>query len=90
LFNLETNTIIESYDVTFDETAHYPHDVFEIAGDKKTEESIFIDEELQGFDRHEDKPLLPSILSYELVPAFILKAEASQATTSFTVAVEAS
>jgi hypothetical protein len=32
VFNLETNTIVESCDVTFDETAPYPCDVFECAG----------------------------------------------------------
>jgi hypothetical protein len=46
VFNLETNTIIESCDVTFDESTPGPHDIFECAGDKKMEESIFIDEEL--------------------------------------------
>jgi hypothetical protein len=46
VFNLETNTVIESYDVTIDEIAHCPHDVFECVGDKEMEESIFIDEKL--------------------------------------------
>jgi hypothetical protein len=46
VFNLETNTVIESCDVIFDETATYPRDVFECAGDKEMKESIFIDEEL--------------------------------------------
>jgi hypothetical protein len=46
VFNLETNTIIESYDVTFDETAPCHRDVFECAGDKEIEESIFVDEGL--------------------------------------------
>jgi hypothetical protein len=46
VFNLETNTIIESYNVTFDETVHYPCDVFKCAGDKEIEENIFVDEEL--------------------------------------------
>jgi hypothetical protein len=46
VFNLETSTIIESYDVTFDETAPCPHYVFECAGEKKIEESIFVDEKL--------------------------------------------
>jgi hypothetical protein len=54
VFNLETNTVVESCDVTFDETAPYPHDIFEYAGDKEMEESIFVDEELQGFDGDED------------------------------------
>jgi hypothetical protein len=46
VFNLETNTVIESCDVIFDETATYPRDVFECAGDKEMKESIFVDEEL--------------------------------------------
>jgi hypothetical protein len=37
VFNLETNTIVESYDVTFDETVPCPHNVFECAGDKEME-----------------------------------------------------
>jgi hypothetical protein len=44
VFNLDTNTVVESYDVTFDETTLYPRDVFECASDKEMEESIFIDE----------------------------------------------
>jgi hypothetical protein len=35
VFNLETNTIVKSYDVTFNETAPCPRDVFECAGDKE-------------------------------------------------------
>jgi hypothetical protein len=46
VFNLETNIIVESCDVTFDETVLYPRDVFECAGEKEMEESIFVDEEL--------------------------------------------
>jgi hypothetical protein len=46
VFNIETNTVIESCDVTFDETAPCPRDIFECAGDKEMEESIFVDEEL--------------------------------------------
>jgi hypothetical protein len=47
VYNLETNTVVESYDVTFNEIAPCPRDVFECAGDKKMEESIFVDEGLQ-------------------------------------------
>jgi hypothetical protein len=54
VFNLETNTIVESYDVTFDETSPCPHDVFECTGDKEMEESIFVDEGLFGIDGVED------------------------------------
>jgi hypothetical protein len=46
VFNLETNIVVESCDVTFDENAPCPSDVFECAGDKEIEERIFIDEEL--------------------------------------------
>jgi hypothetical protein len=46
VYNLETNTIVESCDVTFDKTAPCPRDVFECAGDKEMEESILVDEGL--------------------------------------------
>jgi hypothetical protein len=90
VFNLETNIIVKSCDVTFDKTAPCPHDVFECAGDKEMEESIFVDEGLQGVDGDEHDPLLPSTSSPEPVPASTLEVEAPQATTSFTAAVEVS
>jgi hypothetical protein len=76
--------------VTFDETAPCPRGVFECAGDKEMEESIVVDEGLQGIDGDEDEPLLPSTSSPESVPASTLEAEAPQATTSSTAAVEVS
>jgi hypothetical protein len=90
VFNLETNTVVESYDVTFDETAPYPHAIFEYSCDKKMEGSIFIDEGLQSVDGDENELLLPSTSSPEHVPASTLEAEAPQDTTSSTAAVEAS
>jgi hypothetical protein len=90
VFNLETNTVVESSDVTFDNTAPCPHDVFECVGDKKMEDNVFVDEELQGFDDDEDDPLRPSTSSPEHVPTFTLEAETPQATTSSIVAAEAS
>jgi hypothetical protein len=90
VYNFETNTAVESCDVTFDETAPYPRDVFECAVDKEMEESIFVDEGLQGINGDEDEPLLPSISTPELVPSSSLEAEAPQATTSSTAAAEAS
>jgi hypothetical protein len=90
VFNLETNTIVQSCDVTFDKITPCPRDVFKCVGDKEMEESIFVDEELQGFDSDEDEWLLPSTSSPELVPAFTLEVEAPQATNSSTAAVEAS
>jgi hypothetical protein len=88
--NFETNTIVESCDVTFDEIAPCPRGVFECAGDKEMEESIFVDEGLQGVDGDEDEPLLPSTSSLEPVPASTLETKAPQTTTSSTTIVEAS
>jgi hypothetical protein len=90
VYNFETNIVVESCEVTFDETAPCPRGVFECAGDKEIEESIFVDEGLQGIDGDEDEPLPPSISSPEHVPASTLEVEAPHATTSSTVAVEAS
>jgi hypothetical protein len=46
VYNLEANTVVESCNVTFNETAPCPHGVLECAGDKKMEESIFVGEGL--------------------------------------------
>jgi hypothetical protein len=90
VYSFETNTVVESCDVTFDETAPCSRGVFECAGDKEIEESIFVDEGLQGVDGNEDEPLLLSTSSLELVPTFTLEAEAPHTTTSSTAAVEVS
>jgi hypothetical protein len=90
VYNLETNTVVESCDMTFDETTPCPRGVVECAGDKEMEERIFVDEGLQGVDGDEDEPLLPSTSSPEPVPASTLEAEASPATTSSTASVEVS
>jgi hypothetical protein len=90
VFNIETNTVVESCDMTSDEFALCSHDVLECACDKEMEESIFVDEELQCFDGDKDDPLCPYTSLPKHVPASTLEAEAPQATTSFTVAVEAS
>jgi hypothetical protein len=90
VYNIETNTIVESCDVTFNKTARCPRGVVECAGDKEMEESIFVDEELQDINGDEDEPLFPSTSSPEPIPASTLEAEAPQATTSSTAVVEAS
>jgi hypothetical protein len=90
VFNLETNTVVESCDVTFNKTAPCSHDVFECASDEEMEKSIFVDEGLQGIDNDEDEPLLPFTSSPEPVPASTLEAKTPQATTSSTAAVEVS
>jgi hypothetical protein len=40
VFNFETNIVVESCDVTFDETAPCPRDVFECAGEENGGEYI--------------------------------------------------
>jgi transposase InsO family protein len=76
VYNFDTNTIVESCDVTFDETAPCPRGVFKCAGDKEMEESIFVDKGLQGVVGDKDEPLLPFTSSLEYVPASTLEAEA--------------
>jgi hypothetical protein len=46
VYNVETNNVFESCDVTFNETAPCPRGVFECASDKELEESICVDEGL--------------------------------------------
>jgi hypothetical protein len=46
VYNFETNIVLESCDVTFDETAPCPHGVVEYADDKEMDESIFVYEGL--------------------------------------------
>jgi hypothetical protein len=88
VFNLKTNNVVESCDLTFDKTPPHYRDVFECASDKEMDESIFVNEKLKGFDGDEDEPLFPSTSSPELILASTLEAEAPQATTSSTTAVE--
>jgi hypothetical protein len=76
VYNFETNTIVESCDVTFDKIVSCPYDVFECVGDKEMEESTFVDDGLQGVDGDKDEPLLPSTSSLEHVPASTHEAEA--------------
>jgi hypothetical protein len=90
VFNLETNTIVELCDMTFNEIIPCPCDVFECAGDKERKESIFVDEKILGIDDDVDEPLHPSTSSSKLVPASTLEAETPQTTTSFTSVVVAS
>jgi hypothetical protein len=91
VLNLETNIVIVSCDVTFNENAPCPHDVFESIADKEMEESIFVDEELQGFEGDKDKHIaLGSTSSPGFVTASTLEAEAPQAATSSLAGVHAS
>jgi hypothetical protein len=46
VYNVETNIVVESCDVTFDGITPCPRGVLECAGDKEMEEIIFVDEGL--------------------------------------------
>jgi hypothetical protein len=88
--NLETNIIVESCDVTSNETTPCPYDVFESACDKEMKESIFIDEELQCFEGDKDDHVAPaSTSSSGLVPTSTLGVETLQAATSSSAGVHA-
>jgi hypothetical protein len=77
--------------VTFNETAPCSHDVFESVGDKEMEESIFVDEELHGFEGDEDEHIaFASTSSPRHIPASTLEAEAPQVATSSSAGVQAS
>jgi hypothetical protein len=86
VYRFETNTVVKSCDVTFDENAPCPRGVFECAGNKKMEENIFVDEGLQSVNGDEDEPPIPSTSSPEPVPASTLEAEPPHASTSSTAA----
>jgi hypothetical protein len=88
VLTLKTKILVESCDVTLDETTLCPRDVFESAGDKDMEKSIFVDEALQGFEGEEDEHIaLASTSSPGHVPSSTLEAEAPQASTSSSVGV---
>jgi hypothetical protein len=91
VLNLDTNIVVESCDVTFDKTTPCTCDIFESVGDKEMEESIFVDEEVQGFEGDEDEHIPPvSTSSPRHVPASTLEAESPQAATSYSAGVQAS
>jgi hypothetical protein len=91
VLNLETNTVVESCDATFNETAPCPRDVSESVGDKEMEESVFVDKELYGLEGDEDEHIAPaSTSSHGLVPASTLEAEGPQAATSSSIEVQTS
>jgi hypothetical protein len=90
VLNLETNIVVESCDVTFNETTPYTHDVFQSVGDKEMAESIFVDEELQGFEGDKDEHIAPtSTSSPGNVPTSTHEAETPQAATSSSAGVQA-
>jgi hypothetical protein len=68
---VETNTVVESCDVTFDETTPCPRVVVECVCDKEIKESIFVDKGLQCVNGDDDEPLHPSTSSPELIGSLL-------------------
>jgi len=66
VLNLETNVIVESCEVTFDETAPGTSSSFELAGDDEVGTSIFEDEDDEDDD---DVGAGPSTPAAELAPS---------------------
>jgi hypothetical protein len=56
ILNLETNQVVETCEVTFDETMHCFISVFESAGDQKIGESIFVKENEEDVDWGDAEP----------------------------------
>jgi hypothetical protein len=50
VLNLETNRVVETCEVTFDETMPYYVPVFESAGDQEIGKSIFVEENEEDAD----------------------------------------
>ena len=88
-YNLDTNTIMESCDVTFDESTPCASPILDCAGDQEMTESIFVDGDLLALGDNEDDPLLPTTtLTPELIPASSTPAEGPAVSTSTSAAFE--
>ena len=60
ILNLETNRVVETYEVTFDETMPHSILVFECAANLEIGESIFVEEEQEDADWGDPKPTPPA------------------------------
>jgi hypothetical protein len=60
VLNLETNCIVETCEVTFNETMPCATPVFDFAGDKELGESIFVEKEQEDADWGDPKPTPPA------------------------------
>ena len=60
VLNLETNRVVETCEVTFDETMPYSIPVFECAGDQEIGESTFVEEEHEDANWGDPEPTPPA------------------------------
>jgi hypothetical protein len=59
VLNLETNRVVETCEVTFDETMPCSSPVFDCVGDRKVGESIFVEKDEEGADWGDLEPTPP-------------------------------
>ena len=89
VYNLDTNNIMESCDVTFDESTTCASSAFRCAGDKEIREIIFVDGDLPALDDDKNDPLIPVITpSSELTLASSIPVEGPVASTSTSTTFE--
>ena len=69
VLNIDTNTIMESCDVTFNEPTPYANSFFECADDQEMSKSIFVDDNFSALGENEDGSLLPSTTPTSSTPA---------------------
>ena len=81
VLNLETNRVVETYEVTFDETMPCSTPIFGCAGDQEIGESIFVEEEQEDADWG-DPELTP--LATPLEPATSTSAHSPDPSSSTT------
>jgi hypothetical protein len=60
VLNLETNRVMETCEVTFNETMLCSSPVFDCAGDREIGESIFVEEDEEGADWGDLEPTPPA------------------------------
>ena len=60
VLNLETNRVVETCEVTFNETMPCSTPVFDCASDQEIGESIFVEEEQKNVNRGDPKPTPPA------------------------------
>jgi hypothetical protein len=81
VLNLETNRIMETCEVTFDETAPCPSPVFEPAGPDQMGQTIFVEEEHDDADWGDPEPTPPAA---PVEPASTTSADGPDPTSSTT------
>ena len=81
VLNLETNRVMETCEVTFDETVPCSSPVFESAGDEEMNKSIFVEEEQDDADWGDPEPTPPAA---PVDPATTTSVDGPTATSSTT------